>query len=61
VTVLRINAALPSSSVERDVKLRDDQEWAARAAGVEHVIVNDARHCIQNQSPQHVIAAIQPS
>ena len=41
------------------MKLGDHQEWAARAAGVEHVIVNDAY--IQNESPPHVIAAIRPS
>lgn len=53
----RINAAFPSS-IERDVKLKDHREWAARAGRVEHVLVDDARHYIQNESPRYVIAAI---
>jgi pimeloyl-ACP methyl ester carboxylesterase len=55
----KINAAFPSSSVERDVKLKDHREWAARAGRIEHLIVDHARHYIQNEAPEDVIAAIE--
>ena len=58
LTGTKINPSFPSSGVERDVKLQDHREWMARAGTVEHVIVTDARHYIQNEAPQRVIAAI---
>ena len=58
LTGTKINPSFPSSGVERDVKLQDHKEWMAKAGAVEHVIVTDARHYIQNEAPQQVIAAI---
>jgi pimeloyl-ACP methyl ester carboxylesterase len=58
LTGTKINPSFPSSGIERDVKLQDHQEWMAKAGTVEHVIVADARHYIQNEAPQQVIAAI---
>ena len=58
LTGTKINPSFPSSGVERDVKLQDHKEWMAKAGAVEHVLVADARHYIQNEAPQQVIAAI---
>ena len=58
LTGTMINPSFPSSGVERDVKLQDHQEWMARAGAVEHVVVANARHYIQNEAPQQVLAAI---
>jgi pimeloyl-ACP methyl ester carboxylesterase len=58
LTGTKINPSFPSSGVERDVKLQDHKEWMAKAGAIEHVIVPDARHYIQNEAPQQVIAAI---
>jgi hypothetical protein len=49
---------LPASAVERDVKLQTHREWAASLSQSEHVIVPEARHYLQNETPSVVIDAI---
>ncbi len=53
-----INPNFPASTIERDVKLQTHREWAASLPQSEHVIVPDARHYLQNETPSVVIDAI---
>lgn len=53
-----INSNFPGSGVERDVKLQTHREWAAALTQSEHVMVPEARHYLQNETPTVVIDAI---
>lgn len=59
LSATKINASFPSSHVEREVKLKDHRGWAARVGAVDHLVVDSARHYIQNEAPAEVIAAIE--
>jgi pimeloyl-ACP methyl ester carboxylesterase len=53
-----INPDFPASAVEREVKLQTHQEWAAALPHADHILVPEARHYLQNETPAIVIDAI---
>ena len=53
-----INPDFPLSAVEREVKLQTHRELAAALPQSQHLLVPEARHYLQNETPPVVIEAI---
>ena len=53
-----INPEFPASAMEREVKLQTHRELAAALPQSRHVLVPEARHYLQNETPPVVIEAI---
>lgn len=58
LTGTKKNPDFPGNPVEQDLKLEMHNKLAARSPGIEHILVSDSRHYIQNDDPQRVISAI---
>jgi len=59
LTGTKKNPDFPGNPLEQDLKLEMHKKLAARTSGIEHVLVPDSRHYIQNDDPQKVISAIE--
>jgi len=58
LTGTKKNPSFPGNPLEQDLKLEMRNKLAARTSGIEHVLVPDSRHYIQNDDPQQVISGI---
>jgi len=59
LTGTKKNPQFPGNPLEQELKLDLHNQLAARAPGMEHVLVPTSRHYIQNDAPETVIAAIE--
>lgn len=53
------NPDFPGNPIEQELKLQLHNELAARVPGLEHILVPESRHYIQDDAPDAVISAIQ--
>jgi pimeloyl-ACP methyl ester carboxylesterase len=54
----RTNPAFPFSGIEKDVKFDEHRRLLAGARSAGHVVVETARHYIQNEAPSDVVLAV---
>jgi len=59
LTGTKKNPDFPGNPIEQDLKLELHKEISAHTSGVEHILVPESRHYIQDDAPQKVISAVE--
>jgi len=59
LTGTKKNPDFPGNPIEQDLKLQLHKELAAHVLGIQHILVPESRHYIQNDAPGKVLSAIE--